>query len=76
MTTTKQKPETQKFFKVSPQADGGFVETEVTKAVFDFLCSRSLDFAIVENRVIWPAEHNSLLSSEEKERLGKQGHPD
>jgi hypothetical protein len=58
-----------KYFKVSPQTDGGFLETEVTKVVFELLCSRSLDFAVVENKVIWPDEHDSLLSNEQKESL-------
>jgi hypothetical protein len=68
MTTTR-KSEAQKYFRVSPQKDGGLREIEITKVAFNLLCSRSLDFAIVENKVIWPDEHDSLLSSEEKARV-------
>jgi hypothetical protein len=63
------KSEAQKYFRVSPQKDGGLREIEITKVAFNLLCSRSLDFAIVENKVIWPDEHDSLLSSEEKARV-------
>jgi hypothetical protein len=68
MTTTR-KSEAQKYFRVSPQKDGGLREIEITKVAFNLLCSRSLDFAIVENKVMWPDEHDSLLSSEEKARV-------